>query len=90
MNYAPGSMRAPLPHRRRSAPCGVPAGETVVRAGDHGESLYLLVQGQVSISIDLANGGSVRVATLSAGMAFGEMVMLGEMVRSANVRAVPM
>ena len=68
-------------------PAAFAAGETVVRAGDHGESLYLLVRGQVSISIDLADGGSVRVATLSAGMAFGEMVMLGEKVRSANVRA---
>jgi len=63
------------------------AGDTIVRAGDQGDSVYLLVQGRVSVSIDLPGGGSARIATLSAGMTFGEMAMLGESLRSANVRA---
>jgi glutaminase len=62
-------------------------GETLVRAGDAGDSVYLLLRGSVSVTIDLPGGGSARVSTLSAGMVFGEMAMLGEQVRSANVRA---
>jgi glutaminase len=62
-------------------------GETIVRSGDSGDSVYLVLQGDVSVTIDLPNGGCARVATLSAGMVFGEMAMLGENVRSANVRA---
>ncbi len=63
------------------------AGETIVRAGEEGESVYLLVRGRVSVTVDLPGGGLVRVAALSAGMAFGEMAILGEKLRSANVIA---
>jgi CRP-like cAMP-binding protein len=49
--------------------------------------VYLLVQGEVSVTVDLEGGGTARVATLSAGMMFGEMALLGENLRSANVSA---
>ena len=63
------------------------AGETILRAGEDGRSVYLLMRGEVSVTIDLPGGGSTRVATLAPGMTFGEMAMLGESVRSANVQA---
>jgi glutaminase len=62
-------------------------GETIVRSGEKGESVYLLVSGDVSVTADLSSGGTARLATLSAGMTFGEMALLGEKVRSANVTA---
>jgi glutaminase len=63
------------------------AGETILRSGDPGESVYLLVYGKVSVVIDREGGGVARLATLSAGMTFGEMAMLGDPVRSADVIA---
>jgi len=63
------------------------AGETILRAGDRGESIYLLAYGKVSVVIDREDGGRARLATLSAGMVFGEMAILGEPVRSASVIA---
>ena len=68
-------------------PMRFPDGATIVRAGEPGESVYLLVQGRVSVTVDLPGGGSARLATLSGGMAFGEMALLGEQLRSANVCA---
>ena len=62
-------------------------GETIVRRGEDGQSVYLLTRGEVSVTVDLPGGGSTRVATLGPGMTFGEMAMLGESVRSANVQA---
>ena len=63
------------------------SGEMILGAGDPGESVYLLANGNVSVMIDRPSGGAARVATLSAGMTFGEMAILGEPVRSANVIA---
>ena len=61
-------------------------GDVIVRAGDSGGSLYLILSGEVSVTIDTV-GEDVRVATLSSGMSFGEMSLLGENSRSANVTA---
>jgi glutaminase len=52
-------------------------GDVIVRAGDTGSSLFLILSGEVSVTID-TTGESVRVATLSSGMAFGEMPLLGK------------
>ena len=38
-------------------------------------------------ALSLADGSHQRLATLSAGMSFGEMVMLGSRARSASVHA---
>jgi glutaminase len=62
-------------------------GDAILTAGETGGSVYLLASGRVSVTIDRPSGGSARVATLSAGMMFGEMAMLSEAVRSANVHA---
>jgi glutaminase len=63
------------------------AGATIIRAGESGDSVFLLVRGEVSVAVDLEGGGTARVATLSAGMTFGEMALLGESLRSAHVSA---
>jgi len=68
--------------RRRFAPR-----ELVVRKGDPGDELFLLVRGELSVLSDLPAGGMRRLATLSAGMGFGERSMLDGAVRTAFVRA---
>jgi len=68
--------------RQRFAP-----GELITRRGEPADRLYLLVRGEVSVVVELANGVPVRLSTLSPGMAFGELAVVERGVRSADVRA---
>ncbi len=62
-------------------------GEMLVRAGEPPDSLYLLSRGALSVTIDLAEGGVRRLATLLPGMMFGELSIVNRNARSADVRA---
>ena len=59
----------------------------IVRRGDAADALYFLVKGDVSVLIELPDGGFKRLATLSPGMGFGETALIAGGVRSADVRA---
>ena len=62
-------------------------GELIVRKGDAADRFYLLTKGKVSVTIELLSGQRQRVSTLSAGMTFGELSIVGNTVRSADVHA---
>ena len=66
--------------------CRFAAGEMIVRKGDRADAFYLLAGGKVSVTIDLPTGRR-RVSTLSTGMTFGELAILNDAPRSADVRA---
>jgi small-conductance mechanosensitive channel/CRP-like cAMP-binding protein len=61
-------------------------GETIIRQGDAGSTLYVLAQGEVAVSL---RRGSVdqEVATLRAGDFFGEMSLMTGEGRSATCTA---
>ncbi len=65
----------------------MPRGEMIVHAGSEARELFFLARGHVSVWIPLVGNSSKRVATLCAGMAFGEMALLDGAPRSANVVA---
>jgi CPA1 family monovalent cation:H+ antiporter len=65
----------------------VPAGETILRQGDRGDSLFLIVRGVVRVVLE-SEGSPVDVATLMAGDFFGEMALLRGEPRTATCRAV--
>jgi glutaminase len=58
------------------------AAETIVSTGDDASSLFFLRSGVVHVTLP----GGIRLATLTAGMPFGEMALL-EQRRSADVTA---
>lgn len=62
-------------------------GALIVRRGDASDAVFLLMRGDASVVVELPNGGHKRLATLSAGMSFGESALLAGGVRSADVRA---
>jgi len=61
-------------------------GEQVVRQGDPGEVLYLIVSGQADVRLE-QGGLSSTVTTLGSGQFFGEMSLLTGEPRSATVVA---
>jgi CRP/FNR family cyclic AMP-dependent transcriptional regulator len=60
-----------------------PAGAEIIREGDVGESLYVVVEGRVEV-----RKGEKRLAELSEREVFGEMAVLDPGPRSATVNAV--
>ena len=69
-------------------PVAYRAGETILSAGQaQDDRAFFIVEGEVSVVLPLADGTHQRIATLSAGMSFGEMVLLGQAARSASVYA---
>jgi small-conductance mechanosensitive channel/CRP-like cAMP-binding protein len=64
------------------------AGETVVREGDAGESMFLLADGRVGVSAHGRSDESQSVALLESGSAFGEISLLTGEPRLATVRTL--
>jgi hypothetical protein len=63
----------------------IPAEEVIIREGDEGESFYLLVDGEVEITLE-----DSHLATLQPGACFGEMLYYSDRVsrRTSSVTAV--
>lgn len=59
------------------------AGEVVIKEGEVGADLFLLVKGFLSVTKD-----GVELNTLSKGKHFGELALISDQVRSATVTAV--
>ena len=69
----------------RMEPVEYPTGATIIAAGqEKDDRVFLIREGEVSVVLSLAHGAHQRIATLSSGMTFGEMVMLGQAARSAR------
>lgn len=64
-------------------PCVYAPGETVVKQGDQGSSLFLVLSGQLETLVD----GS-QITTLQSGKMFGEMSLLTGAPRRATVKAL--
>jgi small-conductance mechanosensitive channel len=62
-------------------------GETVIRAGEPGSSMFVVHKGKVRVQVS-ENGRSRTVATLNEGDFFGEMALFTGEPRTANVLAL--
>ncbi len=65
----------------------VPPGAALVRAGDAGHEAYLLVEGRLRVSLDIAGAGEEALAILRPGEMVGEMPLVDAGPRSADVYA---
>ena len=61
--------------------------KVLFRAGEAGDTMYLIERGKVRISVDAANGRELTLTELGRGDFFGEMALLGGQPRSANATA---
>jgi cAMP-dependent protein kinase regulator len=64
------------------------AGQPVVEEGEHGESMFALVEGRVAVVRHLQGGEQRRVGLLTAGSFFGELALISEGPRLASVLTV--
>ena len=67
---------------RRAEEVRVPAGKVLVREGETGHEFFVIVEGTARVSRQ-----GKRIATLSAGQAFGELALLDKHPRNATVTA---
>ncbi|WP_437494528.1 cyclic nucleotide-binding domain-containing protein [Sorangium sp. So ce1014] len=61
-------------------------GTKIFQHGDPGDKLYILLDGKVRISREIAGIGEEALAVLGPGAVFGEMALLDEAPRSADAR----
>ncbi len=59
-------------------------GTKIFQHGDAGDKLYVIVEGKVRISREVAGMGEEALAVLGPGQAFGEMALLDDCPRSAD------
>jgi Cyclic nucleotide-binding domain len=81
--FAPLSIAAKERVAASLAPVFVPAEETIVRAGEPGDTFYIVGSGRLAIERD-----GKQVASAEAGDYFGEIALVQDVPRTASVRAV--
>jgi len=62
--------------------------KTVIKQNDAGETLFLIIQGRVQVTMEEKEGKEVLLNHIEAGGAFGEMALIDDNPRSATVRTV--
>lgn len=63
------------------------AGDVILREGDRGETMYLMMEGQVRIETSAPNG-TLQLAELGRGACVGEVSVLTGSPRTATVTAI--
>lgn len=64
-----------------------PANAFIFAEGEHGEKLYIVVDGKVRISRRFDDTGEEALAILGRGEVFGEMALIDDQPRSADAKA---
>jgi CRP/FNR family cyclic AMP-dependent transcriptional regulator len=62
-------------------------GAALLAAGERGEEAFLLAEGRLRVSLDIAGGGEEALAILKRGEIVGEMALVDDAPRSADVFA---
>jgi len=63
-----------------------PIGEIIIKEGAHGDTLYMMTQGEVSVIKDLGTVNEIEIDRMTDGEYFGEMALFEDMVRSVSIR----
>lgn len=61
--------------------------EVVFYQGDAGDTFYVILSGQVKVSVSSAEGQEAILVMLDSGESFGEFALLDEQPRSASIQA---
>jgi ATP/ADP translocase len=64
-----------------------PVGTVIIREGEAGETMYLVIDGEVAVLKGAEGGPQIELDHIRAGDYFGEMALFEDLVRSASVRS---
>ena len=64
-----------------------PVGEIIIKEGDAGDTLFLMIEGEVSVIKDFGEINEVEIDRMTDGEYFGEMALFEDTVRSVSIRA---
>lgn len=62
--------------------------QEVIKEGDPGETLYLIIEGRVAVFKQQDDGGEIELDRMDAGDYFGEMALFEDIPRTATIRTV--
>ncbi len=82
----PDEIKEALSKRIRSH--RVPTDANIMREGEQGDSLFIIIEGVVGIWITLPDGKTIEVARRKAGDIIGEMALLTGEPRTATVKTI--
>ena len=63
-----------------------PKGTVIIKEGEKGETMYMIIEGEVSVIKGSPAGPEVVLDKIRAGDYFGEMALFEDLVRSATIR----
>ncbi len=63
-----------------------PVGEVIIKEGDAGDMLFLIVSGEVSVIKDMDGLNEFEIDRMTDGKYFGEMALFEDTVRSVSIR----
>ncbi len=61
-------------------------GEIIIQEGTVGDTMYLVIKGEVSVIKDLGEINEIEIDRIKAGDYFGEMALFEDAVRSVSIR----
>ena len=67
---------------------GYEAGQVLVKQGDVGSAMYLVMQGRIAVETDTGARSSIVLAELGRGACIGEVALLTGSPRTATVKAL--
>lgn len=62
--------------------------QVVIRQGDPGDTMYLIIDGEVAVIKTQQDGSEIELDHINAGDYFGEMALFEQIPRTANIRTV--
>ena len=62
----------------------LPLGSVVFRQGDPGDSIFVVVEGQVTLTVDGVDGSPIEIETITDGGCFGEVSALARVPRNVT------
>lgn len=62
-------------------------GEAVIKQGDDGDEMFLVEKGSLNCSKTMEDGSEFQIRSYSEGEAFGELALMYNVPRAANIRA---
>jgi len=81
------SMEACLSLARAGGPLDLASGALLCQAGDPGDAVFLILEGEIEIRSSLAGGRDVRFVSFGRGALIGEMAVLDGGPRSTDMAA---